>query len=101
MSQNKAYIWTLLKDKELCEELFKIGYQKGRYVINRENCTYHPTAQLLMEIVVAKHLRSLVGQNYLYDTNANEAYETATNNLPYQLTPMQEEAVVWKIQLVA
>lgn len=90
----KAYIRTLLKDKELCEQVFKIGYQKGRYVINHENCTYHPTAQLLMESAVAKRLLSLVGQNYLYDTDANEAYETAVNDLPYQLTPMQAKAVV-------
>jgi exodeoxyribonuclease V alpha subunit len=46
-----------------------------------------------MENVVAKRLNKLARQNNLYDENANSAYCFAVEQLPYELTQKQTEAV--------
>tara|TARA_R110001606_G_scaffold399238_1_gene582647 strand:- start:16564 stop:18714 length:2151 start_codon:yes stop_codon:yes gene_type:complete len=83
----------LLKDQELCAKAFKAGHDKAQYVLNSQLGTYHPTAQLLMENVVAKRLRKLASQNNSYDENADSAYSFAVEQLPYELTKKQIEAV--------
>lgn len=83
----------LLKDKELVSQAFKAGYDKAQYILNTETGNYHPTAQLLMENVVAKRLKQLSEQANLYDEKANSAYLKAVGELPYELTQKQTEAV--------
>ncbi|MEZ9370953.1 AAA family ATPase, partial [Shewanella sp. 10N.286.51.B2] len=81
------------KDKELVAKAFKAGHDKAQYLLNHATGTYHPTAQLLMENVVAKRLNALASQNNLYDEYADSAYCSAVGELPYELTKKQVEAV--------
>ncbi|MCQ1061210.1 ATP-dependent RecD-like DNA helicase [Photobacterium sp. ZSDE20] len=90
----RPYLNKLLKDKALATEAFKSGYNKAQYLLNPETGTYHPTAQLLMESVVAKRLKKLAAQNDLFDEQANSAYCHAAGELPYDLTDKQVEAVM-------
>jgi exodeoxyribonuclease V alpha subunit len=83
----------LLKDKELVSKAFKAGHNRAQYLLNPDTGNYHPTAQLLMENVVAKRLIALSSQNNLYDEYANAAYCSAVSELPYELTKKQIEAV--------
>lgn len=83
----------LLKDRVLVADAFKAGHDKAQYILNPKTGTYHPTAQLLMENVVAKRLKYLARQKDLFDGEANSAYLTAVSELPYQLTKKQTEAV--------
>jgi len=83
----------LLKDKKLVTEAFKAGHDKAQYIPNPDANTYHPTAQLLMENVVAKRFKNLASKNNLYDEYANSAYSSAVSELPYELTKKQVEAV--------
>jgi exodeoxyribonuclease V alpha subunit len=89
----RTYLTKLLKDKELVAKAFKAGHDKAQYLLNHTAGTYHPTAQLLMENVVAKRLNVLASQNNLYDEYANSAYCSAVSELPYELTKKQIEAV--------
>ena len=89
----QPHLTNLLKDKELVAQAFKAGFNKAQYVLNPETGTYHPTAQLLMESVVAKRLNVLAIQKNLYDEQANAAYCVAVSELPYELTQKQAEAV--------
>ncbi|EOV0917533.1 AAA family ATPase [Vibrio parahaemolyticus] len=89
----RPYLNKLLKDKTLVTQAFQSGHDKVQYILNPDTGAYHPTAQLLMESVVAKRLKTLVKCNNLYDENANAAYCTAISELPYELTSKQIEAV--------
>lgn len=89
----RPYLTKLLKDKELVTEAFKAGHNKAKYILNPDTGSYHPTAQLLMENVVAKRLKALANQNNLYDEVANSAYCSSVGELPYELTKKQIEAV--------
>ncbi len=89
----QPHLTNLLKDKELVTQAFKAGFDKAQYILNSDTGTYHPTAQLLMESVVAKRLNALALQTNLYDTQANAAYCAAIGELPYELTQKQAEAV--------
>ena len=89
----RPYLTKLLKDKKLVAKAFKAGYDKAQYLLNHTTGTYHPTAQLLMENVVAKRLKALASENNLYDEYANSAYCSAAGELPYDLTKKQIEAV--------
>ncbi|WP_111809592.1 AAA family ATPase [Aeromonas allosaccharophila] len=84
----------LFGDNELAAQAFKAGYNQAQYVLNPATGTYHPTAQLLMESVVAKRLLRLAKQQNLYDERTNAAFLTAVNELPYELTEKQSEAVL-------
>ncbi|MDM5122716.1 ATP-dependent DNA helicase [Aeromonas rivipollensis] len=84
----------LLGDNELAAQAFKAGYNQAQYVLNPATGTYHPTAQLLMESVVAKRLLRLAKQQNLYDERTNAAFISAVNELPYELTQKQSEAVL-------
>jgi exodeoxyribonuclease V alpha subunit len=50
----RPHLTKLLKDKELVAKAFQAGHDKAQYLLNHTTGTYHPTAQLLMENVVAK-----------------------------------------------
>lgn len=89
----QPYLTNLLKDKELVAQAFKAGFDKAQYILNPDTGTYHPTAQLLMESVVAKRLNKLAIQTSLYDEKSNSAYYAAISELPYELTQKQAEAV--------
>ncbi|WP_026973563.1 AAA family ATPase [Aliagarivorans marinus] len=89
----RPYLNKLLKDKVLVAQAFKAGHDKAQYILSPDTGTYHPTAQLLMESVVAKRLKTLASQNNLYDQHANNAYCSAVAELPYALTAKQTEAV--------
>ncbi|MEZ9647475.1 AAA family ATPase [Vibrio sp. 10N.261.52.C2] len=89
----RPYLNKLLKDKALVTQAFQSGHDKAQYILNPDTGTYHPTAQLLMESVVAKRLKNLIKRNDLFDENANAAYCSAVAELPYELTPKQIEAV--------
>ncbi|MCE9823530.1 ATP-dependent RecD-like DNA helicase [Vibrio alginolyticus] len=89
----RPYLNKLLKDKTLVTQAFQSGHDKAQYILNPDTGAYHPTAQLLMESVVAKRLKTLVKCNNLYDENANATYCSAVSELPYELTSKQIEAV--------
>lgn len=89
----RPYLTKLLKDKELVAKAFKAGYDKAQYLLNHTTGTYHPTAQLLMENVVAKRLKALASHKDLFDQAAHNAYIKEANELPYELTKKQAEAV--------
>ncbi|WP_235594726.1 AAA family ATPase [Paraglaciecola hydrolytica] len=89
----RPHLTKLLKDKELVAKAFKAGHNKAQYLLNHETGTYHPTAQLLMENVVAKRLKSLATQKNLYDDYAESAYCSAAGELPYKLLKKQVEAI--------
>ncbi|REL25695.1 hypothetical protein DXX93_03415 [Thalassotalea euphylliae] len=84
----------LLKDTELVSLAFRKGYDKAQYILHPETGTYHPTAQLLMESVVAKRLKLLASKTELLDDRAKAAYDSAKNELPYEILQKQEVAVV-------
>ena len=83
----------LLGDDELVAQAFIAGYDKAQYLLNPVTGTYHPVAQLLMEVTVAKRLLACASKTDLYDNDASEAYRAAASELPYKLTEKQEEAV--------
>jgi len=89
----RPHLTKLLRDNEVVTEAFKAGHDKAQYILNPDTGTYHPTAQLLMESVVAKRLKALASQNKLYDEYANSADCYAVDELPYELTKKQIEAV--------
>ncbi|MDA0381700.1 helix-hairpin-helix domain-containing protein [Vibrio owensii] len=90
----RPYLNRLLKDKTLVTQALQSGHDKAQYILNPDTGAYHPTAQLLMENVVAKRLNALVQRNNLFDEMANAAYCAAIADLPYDLTPKQSEVVI-------
>jgi exodeoxyribonuclease V alpha subunit len=89
----RPYLQKLLKDKELVSQAFSAGHDKAQFILNHETGMYHPSAQLLMENVVAKRLKVLASQKDLFDNVAYKAFDDAANELPYELTKKQAEAV--------
>ena len=83
----------LLGSQPLAAQAFEESYHKAQFVINWKTGTYHPTAQLLMESVVAKRLMKLALQTDLYDQDADHACKASIEELPYELTPRQVQAV--------
>lgn len=90
----KPTVKKLLGNAELTSQAFVAGHQKAQFILNGETGTCHPTAQLLMESVVAKRLLALAEQKNLYNERANSAYLSAADELPYELTERQSEAVM-------
>ncbi len=89
----RPHLKKLLKDNELVRQAFSAGHDKAQYILNPDKGTYHPTAQLLMENVVAKRLKALASQKDLFDQAAYKAFDEAARELLYELTNKQTEAV--------
>ena len=96
----KPWLIKLLNDEVLVEQAFKAGHNKAQYIFNPETQTYHPTAQWLMEQVVAKRLYHLFSQVSQSDTwgNSLAAISDAMAELPYKLTDKQQLAVTTSVK---
>lgn len=82
----------LLGDKALVAEAFASGYRNGQFILRPETDTYHPTAQIMMELVVAKRLKALAAMKD-EDESVFKALTEAVQGLPYDLTEQQVQAV--------
>tara|TARA_B100000780_G_C21124623_1_gene455913 strand:- start:247 stop:2415 length:2169 start_codon:yes stop_codon:yes gene_type:complete len=89
----RPHLLRSLKESSLAASAFKAGFEKAQYILDPKTGCYHPSAQLLMESVVAKRFEALANQNDLYDKHANSAYCSAVGELPYELTKKQIQAV--------
>lgn len=89
----KPDVGKFLGDTELVAEAFAHGHRNGQFVLRPETGTYHPTAQVMMESVVAKRLRKLALQTDLYDQEADRACMASIAEMPYELTQRQAQAV--------
>lgn len=89
----RAQLIKLLKDKKLVDQAFSAGHDQVQFIRNPDTGAFHPTAQYLMEIVVAKRLLGLASQKDLFDSEADKALKIAISELPYDLTGKQLEAV--------
>ncbi len=83
----------LLNDSELVKAAIIAGSDKCQYIHNPKTDTYHPTAILLMEAVIAKRLSALAKNIDLFDDDVDKAYKAAIAQLPYELTNEQYQAV--------
>lgn len=83
----------MLGSTQLTAQAFEASQQQAQFVLNWETGTYHPTAQFLMESVVAKRLRKLALQTDLYDQKADRACMASIAEVPYELTQRQAQAV--------
>jgi exodeoxyribonuclease V alpha subunit len=70
------------------------GHNKGAFVLNYEHGTYHPTAMLVMEHVVAKRFLKLKEITTDWQHIHDLAYHESVGDLPYPLTPQQSSAVL-------
>ena len=89
----RPHLTKALGDPALVTRAFMAGHDKAQYILNPETGTYHPTAQLLMESVIAGRLQKLADINGLCDGRATAAFDQAVSDLPYPLTDKQGEAV--------
>lgn len=88
----KPEVYKLLGVKELVVEAFASGYRNGQFILRPESGTYHPTAQIMMESVVAKRLKKLATITDR-DESVFKALTEAALELPYDLTDQQQKAV--------
>ncbi|WP_339804632.1 ATP-dependent RecD-like DNA helicase [uncultured Marinobacter sp.] len=88
----KPLIAELLQDAKLTTDAFENGHQSGQFIIRPDTGTYHPTAQIMMESVVAKRLKSLASLTDS-DEAVFKALTDAVLDLPYNLTEQQVQAV--------
>ncbi|RKF14340.1 AAA family ATPase [Alginatibacterium sediminis] len=89
----RPHLIKLLKDQTLVAHALQSGHDRAQFILNPGSGAYHPTAQLLMENVVAKRLNKLAYLTDLFDDKANAAFCFAVAGLPYDLTVKQGEAV--------
>lgn len=89
----KPLLMKCLKSGELVSLAFQVGYSSVQYLLNSDTGTYHPTAQLLMESVVAKRFLLLATNNNLYNETVRQANQLALQELHYELTSKQSEAI--------
>lgn len=88
-------ILTLLKKTPwLYNEVFAAGYERAQFVIDKENYTFHPIAQLVMETTVAKRLLKLSSTQDFYSSAVKSAYMKAISELTYKLTNRQSQAII-------
>lgn len=88
----KPVVANLLQDAELTPAAFENGHRNGQFVLRPETGTYHPTAQIMMESVVAKRLTTLASVTDA-DESVFKALTDAVLDLPYDLTEQQVQAV--------
>lgn len=82
----------LLGDEKLVAQAFAQGHRNGQFILRSDTDTYHPTAQLMMESVVAKRLKAQANVKYEGDS-VFKAMAEAVLELPYDLAERQLEAV--------
>ena len=90
----KPLVSKLLKSNELAAQALLSGHNKGAFVLNYEHGTYHPTAMLVMEHVVAKRFLKLKAITTDWQHIHDLAYHESVDDLPYPLTPQQSAAVL-------
>lgn len=88
----KPDVTNILGDSELAAQTFANGYRNGQFILRHETDTYHPTAQVMMESVVAKRLKALASVSDENDA-VFKALTEAVLELPYDLTEQQLHAV--------
>lgn len=88
----KPIVNKLLSDSELAAQALANGHSNGQFILKSDTGTYHPTAQLMMESVVAKRLKSGC-REIDTDDAMYEAIKDAVLELPYDLTEQQLTAV--------
>lgn len=84
----------LLGCKDLTKQAFNTGQHTAQFIINTQTGTYHPTAILFMESVIAKRLTSLAAKKDLFNESIDEAFITARDELTFELEEMQQEAIL-------
>lgn len=83
----------LLGTATLTSRAFEASHQQAQFVLNGKTGTYHPTAQFLMESVVAKRFQKLAKNTDLFDQEASRAFKISLAEVPYELTQRQADAV--------
>jgi len=93
-SEIRPKVVELLGSDALATVAFITAYQTEQFIVNPVTASYHPTAILLMEHVVAKRLKSLAKANNKLNDEMNVAFVNAKNELDFALTDKQTEAVI-------
>jgi exodeoxyribonuclease V alpha subunit len=93
-SELKPILRRLLGCTELTKKAFQVGFSKSQFIIHPEHGTYHQSATLIMEGVVAKRFKKLVCFGDTFDELFTKSSKQAIDELPYELTGKQQEAVV-------
>lgn len=84
----------LLGSNELVVKALRTAYDKKQFILNVTTETYHQTTVLLMELIVAKRIVKLASRINLFTDEAFSAYKSALQELPYNLTKKQAQAVL-------
>lgn len=83
----------LLHSKELADKALLCGHKQGAFVYADETGSFHPSAMLIMEHVIAKRFHKLKADITDWQYEHDLAYHDAIRDLPYQLTAQQAGAV--------
>jgi exodeoxyribonuclease V alpha subunit len=89
----KPILAKLLKSSELAGAALLKSHLKGSFILNYELGTFHPTAMLIMEHVIAKRLLNLTGAPTNWHHEHDQAYHNAIADIPYPLTTQQAASV--------
>jgi exodeoxyribonuclease V alpha subunit len=87
-----------LKNNELAKSALAISQSKLTYCIDIESGTYHHTPLLIMERVVAKRLLKLNAIVPQLNHQFDEAFQYATQDLPFPLAEKQVYAVLTSME---
>lgn len=90
----KPKLKDLLTQGELVDQACQIGADRVQYLLNEITGHYHPTAQYLMEMVVAKRLNKLAANGDRFDGDAEVAFKSELAELPFPLTDKQRVSVL-------
>jgi exodeoxyribonuclease V alpha subunit len=93
-SSLRPHLRQLLNDNRLIDRAFSLGASKAQYLRNISTGHFHPTAQFLMETVVAKRFLNLAENADRFIVDAEVAFKSELANLPYELTDKQRVAVL-------
>lgn len=83
-----------LKSNELTKTALALSHSKLTYWIDIDNGTYHHTPLLIMERVVAKRLLKLNAIEPNLNHQFDDAFQYATQDLPFPLVEKQVDAVL-------
>lgn len=78
---------------ELAAEAMQLGYDKASFIINPATFAYHPSAILVMELVIAKRFTALLNNDKDHDYSMQIALEKALAKIPFQLTSEQVNTI--------